>query len=196
MRKVLSKSLLTAAATTGVLAGAAGYAQADAGAGGGAADSPGVLSGNAVQAPVHVPASVCGNTVDVIGVLNPAFGNSCANGHHETVTPHHPPRAEPPRQTEEEPPERPEGRTPDKPAEPEEKPAEEPVEERAPEQPEMPEAPVQEAAVETPVTPQSDEAPQALAETGSESAWTVGALGAAALLGGTVLYRRSTSRRA
>ncbi|WP_416212286.1 chaplin [Nostoc sp. DedSLP03] len=41
--------------------------------------SPGVLSGNLVQVPVHVPVNVCGNTVNVIGLLNPAFGNTCIN---------------------------------------------------------------------------------------------------------------------
>jgi hypothetical protein len=38
-----------------------------------------VLSGNSVQAPVHVPVNVCGNTVNVVGLLNPAAGNACAN---------------------------------------------------------------------------------------------------------------------
>jgi hypothetical protein len=51
----------------------------DAGAGGAAIGSPGVLSGNVVQVPVHVPINVCGNTVNVIGLLNPAFGNTCVN---------------------------------------------------------------------------------------------------------------------
>ncbi|MET7288934.1 chaplin [Streptomyces sp. NPDC005573] len=45
-----------------------------------AAGSPGVISGNTVQLPVHVPVNVCGNTVDVVGLLNPAMGNKCANG--------------------------------------------------------------------------------------------------------------------
>ncbi|MER5535767.1 chaplin [Streptomyces mirabilis] len=53
---------------------------ADAGAEGAAVGSPGVLSGNVIQVPIHVPVNVCGNTVDVIALLNPAFGNSCANG--------------------------------------------------------------------------------------------------------------------
>ncbi|MFC1417969.1 chaplin [Streptacidiphilus cavernicola] len=75
-----SKVLLTVAATAGVLAGGAGAAMADAGAQGVAAGSPGVLSGNLVQVPVHVPVNVCGNSVSVIGLLNPAFGNSCSNG--------------------------------------------------------------------------------------------------------------------
>ncbi|MET8687291.1 chaplin [Streptomyces sp. NPDC004732] len=52
---------------------------ADAGAEGAAVGSPGVLSGNSVQIPVHVPVNVCGNSVDVIALLNPAFGNTCAN---------------------------------------------------------------------------------------------------------------------
>ncbi|GGT99965.1 membrane protein [Streptomyces violascens] len=41
--------------------------------------SPGVLSGNMLQVPVHVPVNLCGNTVSVIGLLNPAFGNTCVN---------------------------------------------------------------------------------------------------------------------
>ncbi|MFH8793995.1 chaplin [Streptomyces sp. NPDC017941] len=52
---------------------------ADAGAAGAAAHSPGVISGNVLQIPVHVPVNVCGNTVDIIGLLNPAFGNKCVN---------------------------------------------------------------------------------------------------------------------
>ena len=62
-----------------VLAGA-GMAVADAGAQGAAVGSPGVLSGNVIQVPIHIPVNVCGNTVNVIGLLNPAFGNTCANG--------------------------------------------------------------------------------------------------------------------
>ncbi len=41
--------------------------------------SPGVLSGNLAQVPVHVPINVCGNTVNVIAALNPTFGNVCVN---------------------------------------------------------------------------------------------------------------------
>lgn len=40
---------------------------------------PGVSSGNVVQAPVEVPVNVCGNTVNVVGLLNPAHGNLCVN---------------------------------------------------------------------------------------------------------------------
>jgi hypothetical protein len=49
------------------------------GAGAVAAGSPGVLSGNVIQVPVHVPVNLCGNTVDIIALLNPTFGNTCVN---------------------------------------------------------------------------------------------------------------------
>ncbi|MFE4855692.1 chaplin [Streptomyces sp. NPDC056670] len=58
---------------------AAAPAFADAGAKGAAVGSPGVLSGNLLQVPVHVPINLCGNTVNVIALLNPAFGNTCIN---------------------------------------------------------------------------------------------------------------------
>ncbi|MCM2389217.1 chaplin ChpD [Streptomyces sp. CWNU-1] len=59
--------------------GSAAPAMADAGAHGAAVGSPGVLSGNLIQIPVHVPVNVCGNSINVIGLLNPAFGNACVN---------------------------------------------------------------------------------------------------------------------
>ncbi|WTW99012.1 chaplin [Streptomycetaceae bacterium NBC_01309] len=61
-----------------VLAGS-GAAFAGSDADGAAVGSPGVLSGNLIQVPIHIPVNVCGNTVSVIGLLNPAFGNVCAN---------------------------------------------------------------------------------------------------------------------
>ena len=80
MRQVTRKGLMTVAAATGVIAAAVGAAHATgSGAHGSTSHSPGVLSGNTVQAPVHVPVNVCGNTVNVVGILNPAMGNSCAN---------------------------------------------------------------------------------------------------------------------
>ncbi|MBX7468949.1 chaplin [Streptomyces sp. MAG02] len=78
MRRVAMKGLVTAVATGGVLA-ATGYAYADSNAGGSADSSPGALAGNAVQLPVDLPVNVCGNTVDVLGLLNPSAGNTCAN---------------------------------------------------------------------------------------------------------------------
>ncbi|GAA1187746.1 hypothetical protein GCM10009654_51680 [Streptomyces hebeiensis] len=78
MRDLISKGLLTAAAASSVLSLSSGYATAVE-ADGAAVGSPGVLSGNNVQVPVEIPINVCGNTVDPVGVLNPAFGNVCAN---------------------------------------------------------------------------------------------------------------------
>lgn len=75
----IAKAAVLAGAVAASVAGASGVAVADAGAQGAATNSPGVLSGNLGQVPVHVPVNVCGNTVNVIGGLNPAFGNQCAN---------------------------------------------------------------------------------------------------------------------
>ncbi|MCX4662869.1 DUF320 domain-containing protein [Streptomyces sp. SID4919] len=76
---MIKKVVAVAAATGGLMLAGAGLAIADAGAQGAAVGSPGVLSGNVVQVPVHVPINVCGNTVNVVGLLNPAFGNTCIN---------------------------------------------------------------------------------------------------------------------
>ncbi|MCX4695260.1 chaplin [Streptomyces sp. NBC_01408] len=78
MSRIAKAFAITAVAGTAVAAGA-GLAVADAGAHGAAVGSPGVLSGNLLQVPVHVPVNVCGNTVNVIALLNPAFGNTCVN---------------------------------------------------------------------------------------------------------------------
>lgn len=71
----------TAAAAAGVILamGIAAPAVADAGAAGAAIGSPGVLSGNVVQVPVHIPVNVCGNSINIIALLNPSFGNVCVN---------------------------------------------------------------------------------------------------------------------
>ncbi|MCF3963198.1 chaplin [Streptomyces fuscigenes] len=87
------KNLKRAAALTmiagGIVAAGAGAASAceqgapapaaHAQASGQAVHSPGVGSGNLVQIPVDVPVNVVGNTVNVIGLLNPAFGNHGVN---------------------------------------------------------------------------------------------------------------------
>ncbi|MEU2506692.1 chaplin [Streptomyces sp. NPDC007863] len=78
MSRIAKAVVLTVGAAAAV-AGAAGAAAADSIAEGAAVKSPGVGSGNVVQVPVHIPVNVCGNTVSVIGALNPAFGNVCAN---------------------------------------------------------------------------------------------------------------------
>ncbi|MFF3212760.1 chaplin [Streptomyces sp. NPDC002886] len=78
MSRVL-KSAVLALASGALLVGGASAASADAGAQGIAAYSPGVGSGNLIQIPIHIPINACGNSISVIGLLNPAFGNTCVN---------------------------------------------------------------------------------------------------------------------
>ncbi|GAB7182436.1 chaplin [Kitasatospora sp. Ki12] len=75
----LKKAAALSLAATGLVLGAAGGAFASSGAEGVAAGSPGVLSGNQIQVPIHIPLNVCGNSIGVVSILNPAFGNKCAN---------------------------------------------------------------------------------------------------------------------
>ncbi len=79
MRQMRRSGLATLLVTGGALALSAGAAHADSGAEGAAVGSPGVGSGNTIQLPVHVPVNLCGNTVNEVGLLNPAAGNTCAN---------------------------------------------------------------------------------------------------------------------
>ncbi|MEV6568933.1 chaplin [Streptomyces kronopolitis] len=79
---ITAKKAALVLATTGLAVGAAaGSAFATSGpqAVGAATQSPGIGSGNLVQVPVHVPVNVGGDTVNVIGALNPAFGNVTTN---------------------------------------------------------------------------------------------------------------------
>ncbi|MFF5309491.1 chaplin [Streptomyces massasporeus] len=76
--KFMKKSAAVAAGAIMAL-GMASPAIADSGAQGAAVGSPGVLSGNVIQVPIHIPINLCGNTVNVIAALNPAFGNACLN---------------------------------------------------------------------------------------------------------------------
>ncbi len=78
MNNTLKGAVVTLAAAGAVAAGA-GAAFASSTATGAANNSPGVVSGNLIQVPVHVPVNATGNSVNVIGLLNPAFGNSSAN---------------------------------------------------------------------------------------------------------------------
>ncbi|AQS71146.1 chaplin [Streptomyces pactum] len=82
MRRVTRNGVFALAAS-GALAvtmpAYAAFASDGAAADGSAAGSPGLISGNTVQLPVDVPVNVCGNTVNVVGLLNPAAGNRCAN---------------------------------------------------------------------------------------------------------------------
>ncbi|MFI6434819.1 chaplin [Streptomyces sp. NPDC050759] len=78
MKRAIRNSVIAVAVASGAMA-VAGPAQADSTADGSAEGSPGLLSGNGVQLPVDVPVNVCGNTLNVVGLLNPAMGNRCAN---------------------------------------------------------------------------------------------------------------------
>ncbi|MFI8288986.1 chaplin [Streptomyces sp. ms191] len=75
----ITKAVVLTVGVAASVAGATGVASADSLAEGAAVKSPGVLSGNVLQVPVHVPVNLCGNTVSVIGALNPTFGNTCVN---------------------------------------------------------------------------------------------------------------------
>lgn len=81
-----------AALAAGTALGGSSAAFADSHAAGSAVRSPGVISGNLVQVPVHIPINLCGNTGNLIGALNPAFGNLCINSsskEHEERHRHH-----------------------------------------------------------------------------------------------------------
>ncbi|MFF7469209.1 chaplin family protein [Streptomyces sp. NPDC008092] len=74
-------------AVTGAVAAAlalggttAAFADNGAEATGTASNSPGVLSGNVIEVPVDIPVNLCGDSIDVIGLLNPAAANTCTNG--------------------------------------------------------------------------------------------------------------------
>ncbi|MFD3517668.1 chaplin [Streptomyces sp. NPDC058657] len=77
----LHKAVAVTMIAGGMIAAGAGAAAAHSGADahGVATNSPGVGSGNLVQVPVHVPVNASGNSVNVIGLLNPAFGNQAPN---------------------------------------------------------------------------------------------------------------------
>ncbi|MFB6483492.1 MULTISPECIES: chaplin [Streptomyces] len=78
MSRVLKSAGLALVLGLAVMGGASS-ASADATAEGIAAGSPGVLSGNVIQIPIHIPINLCGNSINVIGALNPAAGNVCVN---------------------------------------------------------------------------------------------------------------------
>ncbi|MEU9116056.1 chaplin [Streptomyces sp. NPDC048483] len=81
--KLVSKAVVLSAAAGVAVVGGAGIAAAGghggAHASGGAAHSPGVVSGNVIQVPIDIPINVCGNSINGGGLLNAAFGNKCIN---------------------------------------------------------------------------------------------------------------------
>ena len=80
--KLMLKGAVLGALAGGIILAASGVAAADSGATGAAVGSPGVLSGNLVQIPIDIPVNACGNSLNLIGALNPAFGNTCVNDGH------------------------------------------------------------------------------------------------------------------
>jgi hypothetical protein len=76
MRRV---RILTAAVLLSGLTvlGGAGQAMADDDPTAQTSDSGGVISGNAIPVNAHIPIAVCGDTIDIIGLLNPASNNTC-----------------------------------------------------------------------------------------------------------------------
>ncbi|MEU6332565.1 MULTISPECIES: chaplin [unclassified Streptomyces] len=79
MKNIKRAAAITMVASGLALAGAGVASAHSPQAQGGAMHSPGIVSGNVVQVPVHVPVNACGITATVIGALNPTFGNPCAN---------------------------------------------------------------------------------------------------------------------
>ncbi|MBY8881769.1 chaplin [Streptomyces sp. PLK6-54] len=73
----MHKSAALAVLAGGIILVSGGAAVADSGANGSASNSPGVLSGDVIEVPIDLPINLCGDSVDVIGLLNPALGDSC-----------------------------------------------------------------------------------------------------------------------
>ncbi|MWA14928.1 chaplin [Streptomyces sp. BA2] len=80
MRKCAILAAAAFAAVT-VIGGAGSAVAADDGPGasavGAAQNSPGIISGNVLQVPLDVPINACGNSLNVVGLLNPAANNNC-----------------------------------------------------------------------------------------------------------------------
>lgn len=75
----VKKFAVLTAATSGLVLAGAGAAMADTSAEGSATGSPGVVSGNNTQVPVHIPVNVTGNGINIIGLLDSVFDNHSEN---------------------------------------------------------------------------------------------------------------------
>jgi hypothetical protein len=78
--RIRALAVTGALAATLALGTTAAYADNGADANGSATRSPGLASGNVVQLPIDIPVNACGNSINVIGLLNPAAANTCTNG--------------------------------------------------------------------------------------------------------------------
>jgi hypothetical protein len=74
---MIKKVAAVAAAAGGLVLAGAGIAAADQGVQGVSSNSPGIVTGDNIQVPVNAPVNLCGNTVSVAGVMNPASGSAC-----------------------------------------------------------------------------------------------------------------------
>ncbi|RLV08841.1 chaplin [Streptomyces griseocarneus] len=79
MSRIVKSAILTATFGAAIAGLTSGVAVADSDARGVAAHSPGIISGDVIQIPLHVPINLCGNSIDIIGLLNGASGNTCVN---------------------------------------------------------------------------------------------------------------------
>ncbi|MEU5524060.1 chaplin [Streptomyces sp. NPDC047860] len=138
---------------------------------GAAKHSPGLLSGNLIQAPIHLPLNACGNTVSLVGLLNDANDNTCVN-----KTAH-------------------ENDHRDKDKDKEKDKEKDKDKERDKERDK--ETPKPHTKVKTPPRPAEDEHgyPPHMAETGSDGLMAASAAGAVLITGGAMLYRRGRFAR-
>jgi small secreted domain DUF320 len=87
------KATAMVAGTAALVMAGAGAASANAEGDSAAVESPGVVSGNNIVVPIHIPINLCGNSINIIGFINPTWGNVCLNldgdEHHETAAGHH-----------------------------------------------------------------------------------------------------------
>ncbi|MGA5559661.1 chaplin [Streptomyces platensis] len=224
MRQSL-KACVFVAAASGVLGASGSAAYADAGAGGGARNSPGVLSGNSIQVTVDTPVNACGNSVDAGAALNPAMGNACGNGalpgraFQQPPGPQRAPVAQPPAGAEQAPgvhwtaPEREHrAETPRRPVpERAERPVTAPAEHAPGHAPGHPAGhtagrmtghvpgpaprPVQEERVDAVARAGASAGSALLAATGADELGAVAAVGGGLLVGGALLLRRAHTRR-
>ncbi|MBM9503376.1 chaplin [Actinacidiphila acididurans] len=75
----MRKGAAVAALAAGLVLAGGGMAVADSGATGAAFGSPGVLSGNVLEVPLDLPLNLCGDSLDLLALLNPSPGTTCAD---------------------------------------------------------------------------------------------------------------------
>ncbi|MGP3952786.1 chaplin [Streptomyces sp. 7N604] len=84
----MAKAIAVTAAAGAVVAGVAGTAVASSDSKGAAVNSGGVISGNVIQIPLHIPINICGNNFNEgpLSIGNATIGNVCINAendHHD-----------------------------------------------------------------------------------------------------------------